>query len=269
MAAIGFLVLLVASSSLEALRLYSLKVLLPLAPGGMIGLGIGDLLYKFIGFSGATLILLALIAIGLSLFTRVSLVTALEALGGGVERACVFLRERWADRKDRRAGAAALVKRDEIVGESKKKFEIHEPVKIEAPAPKIPKSQRVEREKQVQLFEHLPDSPLPPLKLLDEPDREVATISSETLEFTSRLIEKKLLDFGVQVQVIAAYPGPVITRYEIEPAIGVKGSQIMNLIKDLARALSVVSIRCVETIPGKSCMGAGDTESRSSDRAPV
>ena len=254
-AAIGFLVLLVASSSLEALRLYSLKVLLPLAPGGMIGLGIGDLLYKFIGFSGATLILLALIAIGLSLFTRVSLVTALEALGGGVERACVFLRERWADRKDRRAGAAALVKRDEIVGESKKKFEIHEPVKIEAPAPKIPKSQRVEREKQVQLFEHLPDSPLPPLKLLDEPDREVATISSETLEFTSRLIEKKLLDFGVQVQVIAAYPGPVITRYEIEPAIGVKGSQIMNLIKDLARALSVVSIRCVETIPGKSCMG--------------
>ncbi len=254
-AAIGFLVLLVASSSLEALRLYSLKVLLPLAPGGMIGLGIGDLLYKFIGFSGATLILLALIAIGLSLFTRVSLVTALEALGGGVERACVFLRERWADRKDRRAGAAALVKRDEIVGESKKKFEIHEPVKIEAPAPKIPKSQRVEREKQVQLFEHLPDSPLPPLKLLDEPDREVATIASETLEFTSRLIEKKLLDFGVQVQVIAAYPGPVITRYEIEPAIGVKGSQIMNLIKDLARALSVVSIRCVETIPGKSCMG--------------
>ena len=80
-------------------------------------------------------------------------------------------------------------------------------------------------------------------------------MAAETLEFTSRLIEKKLSDFGVAVKVLAAYPGPVITRYEIEPAVGVKGSQIVNLVKDLARALSVVSIRVVETIPGKSCMG--------------
>ena len=80
-------------------------------------------------------------------------------------------------------------------------------------------------------------------------------MSPETLEFTSRLIEKKLKDFGVEVKVLAAYPGPVITRYEIEPAVGVKGSQVVNLVKDLARALSVVSIRVVETIPGKSCMG--------------
>jgi S-DNA-T family DNA segregation ATPase FtsK/SpoIIIE len=80
-------------------------------------------------------------------------------------------------------------------------------------------------------------------------------MSPESLEYTSRLIEKKLGDFGVQVKVLAAYPGPVITRYEIEPAVGVKGSQIVNLVKDLARALSVYSIRVVETIPGKSCMG--------------
>ena len=80
-------------------------------------------------------------------------------------------------------------------------------------------------------------------------------MSAETLEFTSRLIERKLADFGVAVRVLAAYPGPVITRFEIEPAIGVKGSQIVSLMKDLARALSVVSIRVVETIPGKSCMG--------------
>jgi len=83
----------------------------------------------------------------------------------------------------------------------------------------------------------------------------VETLSAETLEFTSRLIERKLLDFGVEVKVVAALPGPVITRYEIEPATGVKGSQITNLSKDLARALSVVSVRVVETIPGKSCMG--------------
>ena len=96
---------------------------------------------------------------------------------------------------------------------------------------------------------------MPPLHLLDEPDENVEAVSAETLEFTSRLIEKKLLDFGVEVKVVAAYPGPVITRYEIEPAVGVKGSQIINLVRDLARALSVMSIRVVETIPGKSCMG--------------
>src|SRR5690606_13333307 len=79
--------------------------------------------------------------------------------------------------------------------------------------------------------------------------------SSETLEFTSRLIERKLLEFGVEVKVVAAYPGPVITRYEIEPAVGVKGNQIVNLVRDLARALTVASIRVVETIPGKTVMG--------------
>jgi S-DNA-T family DNA segregation ATPase FtsK/SpoIIIE len=107
----------------------------------------------------------------------------------------------------------------------------------------------------VPLFENLPDSLLPPLGLLDEADKNVETMSPDTLEFTSRLIEKKLLDFGVEVKVVAAYPGPVITRYEIEPAVGVKGNQIINLVRDLARALSVISIRVVETIPGKSYMG--------------
>jgi DNA segregation ATPase FtsK/SpoIIIE, S-DNA-T family len=89
------------------------------------------------------------------------------------------------------------------------------------------------------------------------------------VEFTSRLIEKKLADFGVEVKVVAAYPGPVITRYEIEPAVGVKGSQIVNLVKDLARALSVVSIRVVETIPGKSCMGLEIPNPKRQTRAPV
>ena len=78
--------------------------------------------------------------------------------------------------------------------------------------------------------------------------------SPETLEMTSRLIEKRLKDFGVDVHVVAAMPGPVITRYEIEPATGVKGSQIVNLAKDLARSLSLVSIRVIETIPGKNFM---------------
>jgi S-DNA-T family DNA segregation ATPase FtsK/SpoIIIE len=115
-------------------------------------------------------------------------------------------------------------------------------------------SERVVREKQRPLFRDLPDSPLPPLSLLEPPPVLQESVSAETLEYTSRLIERKLADFGASVKVLAAYPGPVITRYEIEPAVGVKGAQIVNLVKDLARALSVVSIRVVETIPGKSCM---------------
>ena len=254
-AGIGFATLLVASASLEALRLHSVKATLPLAPGGMLGAGLGGLLSTMMGFTGATLVLLVLIAIGLSLFTGFSWVAFIEQFGGWIEGAWQFARQQRANWQDRRAGAAAVSEREEVVEESKKKFEIHEPLRIEPPKVEIQKSPRVEREKQVPLFENLPDSPLPPLQLLDDTQSAVALVSTETLEFTSRLIEKKLLDFGVEVKVIAAYPGPVITRYEIEPAVGVKGSQIINLIKDLARALSVVSIRVVETIPGKSCMG--------------
>ena len=132
--------------------------------------------------------------------------------------------------------------------------EEREPIVVVPPVASVPKSDRVVKEKQRPLFAEMPDSPLPPLSLLEDPPPATETVSAETLEFTSRLIERKLADFGVAVKVLAAYPGPVITRYEIEPAVGVKGAQIVNLVKDLARALSVVSIRVVETIPGKSCM---------------
>ncbi|MEK7386136.1 MAG: DNA translocase FtsK, partial [candidate division NC10 bacterium] len=156
---------------------------------------------------------------------------------------------------DRRAGEQARVERGSVVEAGRKREEEHPPLVIAPPVLEIRKSERAQREKQAPLFEHLPDTPLPPLKLLDEPAKETEPVGAETLEFTSRLIEKKLSDFGVAVKVLAAYPGPVITRYEIEPSVGVKGSQIVHLVKDLARALSVVAIRVVETIPGKSCMG--------------
>jgi len=254
-AAIGFMAVLIASSGIEAIRMHSLQANLPLAPGGILGAVIGDTLSASLGFTGGTLILLVLFFAGLNLFTRVSWLTAIECLGAWTENAYFYVTQRWQEHVDRRAGEQALIERDEVVEESKKKLEIHEPIRIEPPAAEIPKSGRVEREKQVPLFENLPDSLLPPLHLLDVPQKNVEVLSTETLEFTSRLIEKKLLDFGVEVKVVAAYPGPVITRYEIEPAVGVKGSQIINLVRDLARALSVVSIRVVETIPGKSCMG--------------
>ena len=106
----------------------------------------------------------------------------------------------------------------------------------------------------VKLTIHIPDSALPPLSLLDPVSESQEVIGVETLEFTSRLIEKKLSDFGVNVRVVTAYPGPVVTRYEIEPDTGVKGSTIVNLSRDLARSLSLVSVRVVETIPGKNYM---------------
>jgi S-DNA-T family DNA segregation ATPase FtsK/SpoIIIE len=252
----GFSVLLVGSTGLEVLRFHTLNVSLPLAPGGMLGAVVSEVANVTFGFTGATLILLAACAIGLSLFTGISWISVMEALGGAVERAWLAAVEFWQRREDRKAGEVATVEREFAVEEDRKRIiEHHEPIRIEAPVREIPKSERVIKEKQVPLFQELPDTPLPPLALLDEPPPDQETMSAETLEFTSRLIEKKLKDFGVEVRVLAAYPGPVITRYEVEPAVGVKGAQIVNLVKDLARALSVVSIRVVETIPGKSCMG--------------
>ncbi len=251
----GFLLLLTASSALESLRLYTLKVSLPHAPGGVLGDVVSGLFSKGFGFTGSTLLLLVLFGVGLSLCAGMSWVAFIEKLGAAIEGAYTFLVEKWQTRQDKKAGEQAVVEREVLVEVERKRFEEHEPIRIEPPRTVIPKSDRVIKEKQKPLFEDLPDSPLPPLHLLDEPPAAAEMLAAETLEYTSRLIEKKLGDFGIEVNVVAAQPGPVITRYEIEPAVGVKGSQIVNLVKDLARALSVVSVRVVETIPGKSCMG--------------
>ena len=253
--AIGFITLLASSSSFEALRLHSIKFLLPQTPGGMLGGISSNALSHSLGFTGATLLLMVLMAIGFSLFTGLSWIRFIEKLGGGLEGTFFFVKNllhRW---QDRRVGLASSIKRDEMVVVSKKRFDESPPLHIEPAAASIPKSQRIIKELQTPLFGDLPDSPLPPLHLLDEAAVDIEMPSPETLEFTSRLIEHKLNDFGVEIKVVAAYPGPVITRYEIEPAVGVKGSQVINLVKDLARALSVVSIRVVETIPGKTTMG--------------
>ncbi len=251
----GFVVLLVSSSAIEGLRLYRLSAELPLAPGGLVGAVAGHAAAKALGFTGATLAFLTLAAVGWSLFTGISWLRASELIGLLLETAWARSLAAGERRRDRRLGEMAREERSHLLEADKKREEDHPPLRIEPPVVEIKKSERVQKEKQAPLFEDLPDTPLPPLKLLDEATVTGEQVTAETLEFTSRLIEKKLSDFGVAVKVLAAYPGPVITRYEVEPAVGVKGSQIVNLVKDLARALSVVSIRVVETIPGKSCMG--------------
>lgn len=255
LSASGFMLLLAASSGLESLRFHTLNVSLPLMPGGMLGNTISYYLSRILGFTGATLTLLILIAIGFSQFTGLSWVRFVEKIGENIETFCLFIQDSWQTRQDKFAGLIASRMRDEIVENEKKRIEDTHQLHIELPTTTIAKSPRIVKEKQTPLFSDLPDSPLPPLHLLDEPDKDFEVLSKETLEFTSRLIERKLKEFGVEVKVIAAFPGPVITRYEIEPAIGVKGSQVISLIKDLARALSVASIRVVETIPGKTSMG--------------
>jgi len=253
--AIGFGLLLCGSLGLETIRLYTLKAQLPRAPGGVLGELIGGAAQNAFGFTGATLFLLLLFGLGFSLFFHVSWLAVAERLGGALEDSVLWLRTLYDARQDRRVGVVAAVKREGVVVQERAKTVEAAPVRIEPQVVAVQKSERVEKEKQAMLFHDLRDTDLPPLSLLDEAPPVQQTVSIETLEFTSRLIEKKLSDFGVEAKVVAAYPGPVITRYEIEPATGVKGSQIVNLARDLARSLSLTSIRVVETIPGKNYMG--------------
>jgi DNA segregation ATPase FtsK/SpoIIIE, S-DNA-T family len=251
----GFGLLLLSSSCLEYGHVMHIPATLPQDAGGVIGNIFDTILREALGFVGSTLVLLFAMAAGFSLFTGWSWILIVEKLGSGLIGSYQFILNKYRDKKDREAGKIAEQQRTEFVEQERKRKEDRAPIQIETPVLEIPKSERVQRESQVSLFAALPDSPLPPLHLLDEPKGEIEFQSAETLEFTSRLIERKLMDFGIEVKVLAAMPGPVITRYELEPAAGVKGSQVLNLSKDLARALSVVSIRVVETIPGKSCMG--------------
>jgi S-DNA-T family DNA segregation ATPase FtsK/SpoIIIE len=270
--AAGFVLLLLGSVGLEYLRMHTLHVQLPRAPGGVLGELIGNSAHVAFGFTGATLLLLLLYLLGFSLFFHVSWMSIAERIGMAIESVIEWMKYQYLDQQDRkldhaaavkaavnvvvkREGAVLQVQTEEFVQQVASKNVEMSHIKIEPQVVYVPQSERIEREKQVVLFADLPDSNLPPLSLLDAPPPVQETVSVETLEFTSRLIEKKLSDFGVSAKVIAAHPGPVITRYEIEPAVGVKGSQIVGLARDLARSLSLTSIRVVETIPGKNFMG--------------
>ncbi|HET6721042.1 MAG TPA: DNA translocase FtsK 4TM domain-containing protein, partial [Rhodocyclaceae bacterium] len=255
----GFVIVLLASAALESLRFHSHDIALPLAAGGAFGIEIGGALARNLGFTGGTLALLFLFGAGLAVMIGFSWLRVIEAVGMLSEMGFFALKaayERW---QDRRIGEVVAKEREEVVEVEKKKYEHHEPVHIELPKQEIeiaPKAEkRIEREKQTLLFpEAVAGGLLPPLHLLDPAPPPVDLVSADTLEYTSRLIERKLGDFGVQVKVVSAQPGPVITRYEFEPAVGVKGATVMNLAKDLARALSLISVRIVETVPGKACM---------------
>jgi DNA segregation ATPase FtsK/SpoIIIE, S-DNA-T family len=251
--ATGFVLTLVTSCGLATLH-WSPSIL-PHTAGGVLGDIVGSTAAKSLSVLGATLLLLGVWLAGVALFLGVSWFTIMDKLGAGILAAVEWLQMRIEQRRELASGQLRKQARQEGVREEQKKVAARQPPRIEPPAPLPQKSDRVERERQVPLFDAPKSSELPALTLLDEPGPREQSYSDEALEAMSRLVEIKLRDFGIEVEVVAVQPGPVITRFELRPAPGVKVSQISSLAKDLARALSSVSVRVVEVIPGKSVVG--------------
>ncbi len=254
---VGAVVLLmVASVVLEWSRLYRFDALLPGDAGGVFGHLLGRLAMHWLGFNGSAMLALGCMVLAAPVVFQFSWAHWAERIGGYFDEWFEARREKREAVEDQLIGQRAAREREEVVKVERDVIEEQHPIPvvIETPKVEVPKSERVAKERQKPLFVEMPDSKLPQVDLLDAAPGQQSTVDAQTLEMTSRLIEKKLKDFGVEVRVVAAAPGPVITRYEIEPATGVKGSQIVNLSRDLARSLSLVSIRVIETIPGKNLM---------------
>jgi DNA segregation ATPase FtsK/SpoIIIE, S-DNA-T family len=276
---LGLALLLLASCGMEWTRLYRLESSLPGHSGGVLGYLVGAAAVRGLGVNGSALLGIVLALVGVATVFRFSWGQLAENLGAQLDALVRSRHEKREIEEDLALGQQALRDRQQSLSPQavEPEWDLDQPVHvspegqldlpavpvpqakatprvIEPPVMEVPRSDRVVKERQKPLFNELPDSRLPQVDLLDSLSIRQETVSPETLEMTSRLIEKKLSDFGVKVRVVAAAPGPVITRYEIEPDTGVKGSQVVNLAKDLARSLSLVSIRVIETIPGKNFM---------------
>ncbi|MEC9315212.1 MAG: DNA translocase FtsK 4TM domain-containing protein [Pseudomonadota bacterium] len=251
----GLLMALAAASGLSSLSLTQYAQLMPMGAGGVLGEVVGHGFESVFGASGTSLLLLAVLLTGVTLFTGLSWLMVIDKLGSVAMIAVVqvsrWLREMKEDLQARRTRQ----QREESFREQKEKLQHKAKVRIEPVLEKKEPSKREEKEKQVPLFE-TPDAPgMPALALLDMPKASQSAYSEEVLQALSRQVELKLKDFGVDVQVVEVQPGPVVTRFELQPAPGIKVSRISGLAKDLARALSVSSVRIVEVIPGKPVVG--------------
>lgn len=257
--AIGLLLLILASTALAALNDLGNSGL-PQGSGGILGASVSSGFDAAFSPVGARLILVAALLLGLTVFADISWLALSERLGrwviDGWHRSVarvLTLRDHIADRRQReRQLEARKAQLDEYVAREKRR----KPPKIKAPKPETEPSTRAEKEKQKPLFDLPVSGEFPPLDLLDAaPDSTSRGYSKDELASLSKLLELKLADFGVSAEVVAVYPGPVVTRFELQPAAGVKVARIANLAKDLARSLAVISVRVVEVIPGKSVVG--------------
>jgi len=228
---------------------------LPQSAGGALGESVGYVLTGSLGSLGATLMLLAVWLASVSLFTGISWLSVMDRIGHRVLVGCEQARVAALVVKEKIIARRAQEERQEIVRVRREKSGQATAPRIEPVLPAVATGKRAARERQVQLFETVPAGELPPLSILDEPPDHGPGYSDDALQAMSRLVEMKLRDFGVEVRVVSVHPGPVITRFELDPAPGVKVSQISNLAKDIARSLSAISVRVVEVIPGKSTVG--------------
>ena len=257
--ALGLVLVMIAGTALAAMNDTGTSNL-PQGAGGILGQAIGENFTVAFSAVGSRLILLAVFLFGMTIFTDLSWLKVMEKVGAWSIQTFKTSRD-WLVKtvdsmRDRRAREKAVEARQMVITEHVEREKKRTPPKIKPPKAKTEKSEREEKEKQRPLFEAPVTGSLPPLELLDpnenDPD---AGYSKEALEGLSRLLELKLADFGITAEVVAVYPGPVVTRFEIQPAPGVKVSRISNLAKDLARSLAVISVRVVEVIPGKSVVG--------------
>ena len=253
----GFVLTLISGCALSSMHFSVAPGTMPLDAGGILGQITGNYFSQGLGFVGATVMHLSLFLAGLTLFTGLSWLALVDNTG----KYTLMLLDRLIDRyylmRDKVEGNRNRNEREQVFQVRQQKQEQRKPLKIEPVVEQIEPSPRVEKEKQIPLFKTSGKGKgtIPPLALLDRPKPRVAGYSKSSLEAMSKQLELKLLDFGIEIQVESVHPGPVITRFEILPAPGVKVSQISNLAKDLARSLSVTGVRVVEIIPGKSVMG--------------
>ena len=252
---IGFVAFFVAAPGLAFLH-GATPTILPAGEGGILGELVGGSLQRSFGPLGAGLFLLALVLVAVTLATGLSWFRLMDAIGRFLLGAGAGVAERMRRSGDRSAAREARAEREVVRRIETVKQSRREPIRIEPVVAPIEKSERAQRETQIPLFAGASsDGGLPPLSLLDEPRQQVKGYSGETLEALSRQVELKLKDFRIEAQVVGVFPGPVITRFEMQPAPGIKGSQISTLDKDIARGLSVTSVRVVDVIPGKSVIG--------------
>ena len=257
---VGLCLVMVSGTGLAVQYAGDMATALPASSGGILGISVAGAADSTFGVIGGTLLLVASFLFGLTIFVDLSWIALIEHIGKAVLGTLSLMRRRlvtWQKRrKERREVAEVVHKRRESVKEHTKKLELRIPPTITALPKPQPPSPRVQKEKQQSLFDLPVSGSLPPVSLLDSPNKSGSKgYSAESLEAMSRLLELKLKDFGIIAEVTEVLPGPVVTRFEIQPAPGVKVSRITNLAKDLARSLAVISVRVVEVIEGKSVVG--------------
>ncbi len=251
---VGWLVILVTTSSLFGLWLKPLPFYQKdLLVGGFVGEIFSRNLVRYFNRPGTTILLLLILVIAFVLGTGISFISLIGQVSHTVNRLVERIGTLRTIRKEQGKRAKKWTQQDK----GEERFEVTEsppPVVVESSSPPAKEKEGMKQA----AFEFMEASKvfqLPPLSLLEADIEKRQKIDRDSLIMNSRILEKKLLDYGVEGKVVEVRPGPVITVYEFEPAPGVKVSRIVNLADDLALALSAVSIRIVAPIPGKSVVG--------------